>query len=293
VSWAAHELESFVLRKHIDVRISFLAILVGCLAPDLITKTWTYGFDIGGTHYGASNPAQFHRGWPGVGFTHSLMMGVIVAGLILVVTKSRAWSLGLLIGYWAHVLTDTFDSVGTMLLFPFSTQHFASGMWAYAAQQGKYGDAAAYYSSLGGIWDIFWLLVVLVSWRVLTKDYFRDSVIPDDPAWAWLRRKFRMPNQALLAFYRAYFFYAVCRITAWMIWAHAFDHSGWDLSWGGPYWVKKAVIPPGGWATSPLGLGAATACFALTLVLLWKFLLKRYWDRANDRFPVEAAPQAA
>lgn len=293
MSWAAHELESYVLKKHIRVRISYLAILAGCLAPDLITKTWTYGFTIGGTHYGASNPAQFHRGWPGVGFTHSLMFGVIIAGAVLMVTKNRAWSLGLLVGMWAHVLTDTFDSIGTMLLFPFSTQHFSTGMWAYAAQQGKYGDAAAYYSSLGGVWDVFWLLMVLISWRVLTKDYFRDEVIPEDPAWGWLRRKFRMPNKALLALYRAYFFYAVCRIAAWTIWAHAINHSPWDLSWGGPYYVNKAFIPPGGWGTSPMGLVFAAAAFALTLVLLWTFLFKRYWDRATDRFPAatEAKPQ--
>ena len=56
MSWAAHELESYVLKKHIYVRISYLAILAGCLAPDLITKTWTYGFTIGGTHYGGATP---------------------------------------------------------------------------------------------------------------------------------------------------------------------------------------------------------------------------------------------
>lgn len=55
------------------------------------------------------------------------------------------------------MLTDCFDSVGTMLFFPFTTQRYSTGMWAYASQQGRYGDASAYYSSLGGVWDFLTL----------------------------------------------------------------------------------------------------------------------------------------
>ena len=46
---------------------------------------------------------------------------------MLSVTRSRAWFLGLLIGQWAHALTDIFDSAGTMLFFPFTTQHYSTG----------------------------------------------------------------------------------------------------------------------------------------------------------------------
>ena len=56
---------------------------------------------------------------------------------------------GYLLGYAAHALTDVNDSVGTLLLFPFSTLNWSVRTWAYAAtvQGGKYLDAAAYYSS--------------------------------------------------------------------------------------------------------------------------------------------------
>ena len=62
--------------------------------------------------------------------THSLAFGVVAALLVLAVTKSRGWALGIMIGQWSHVLTDTFDSVGTMIFFPFSAQHYSVNAWA-------------------------------------------------------------------------------------------------------------------------------------------------------------------
>lgn len=151
MSWAAHELESYFIQKHVKARVSYLAILLGCLLPDLFTKLPVYGLSFGILHIKAEHdPWKYHRGWLGVGFTHSLAFGIVFATVVLGVSKSRAWFLGLIIGEAAHVLTDTFDSVGTMLFFPFTTQHYTIGMWAYVSQQGRYGDAAAYYSSLGG-----------------------------------------------------------------------------------------------------------------------------------------------
>jgi hypothetical protein len=164
-----------------------------------------------------------------------LLFGVLVATVVLWRWKSPEWALGLLIGQWAHCLTDTMDTVGTMLFFPFTTQHYSGGMWAYAATAGRYGDAAAYYGSLGGVWDLLWLLIALASWRVFRKDYFETVVLPNDPrAWGWLRRRFRLQDSTLLAMYRAYFFYGACRIFAWSLWAWI-NGMKWDLSWGGPH----------------------------------------------------------
>ncbi len=72
-------------------------------------------------------------------------------------------------GYAAHALTDINDRVGTMLLFPFTTLNWTIQTWAYAAtvNGGKYLDAAAYYSSLGLMMDLFWMVVVIASWRML------------------------------------------------------------------------------------------------------------------------------
>lgn len=290
MSWAAHELESYVIQKHLKVRISYLAVLLGCLLPDMATKLWTYGFTIAGTHYGAANPPKFHRGWPGLGFGHSLLFGVLVATIVLWRSGSWEWALGLVVGQWAHCLTDTMDSVGTMLFFPFTTQHYHFDMWAYAATAGRYGDAAAYYSSLGGIWDLLWLVIAIASWRVFTKDYFDTVVRPHDPAWGWLKRRFDIPERALLAMYRAYFFYGACRIFAWGIWAHAVAGSPWDLRWGGPAEVEIVKLPYGDWQGVVVRTLIGVAGVALTMYVVWRL----WWRPRKDtlRAPVAAAAHA-
>ncbi len=108
-----------------------------------------------------------------------------------------------------------------MLLFPFSTLNWSLHTWAYAAtvKGGKYLDAAAYYSSLGFVMDLFWFFVVLGSWRVLTKEFWRTQVVPADPhVWSWLGQW--LDERGLLALYRGVFFYGVCRMIAWTTWAH-------------------------------------------------------------------------
>ena len=73
--------------------------------------------------------------------------------------------------------------------------------------------------------DLFWLVVVLFSWRVLTREYWRTQIVPADPhIWSWLGQ--RLPERALLAIYRATFFYGVCRLLAWTGWAHVFATPG-------------------------------------------------------------------
>lgn len=294
MSWAAHELESYVIGDHVKARISYLAVLVGCLAPDMLTKLPVYGVELGPISFApAEEPWTYHRGWPGVGPTHSLLFGVVVALLVLWLTRSRAWALGLMIGQWAHALTDIFDSVGTMLLFPFTTQGYTAGMWAYAAQQGKFGDADAYYSSLGGVWDLFWLVVVLFGWRVLTREFFFRRIVPADPVWGWLRRRFRLSNRAMLALYRAYFCYGATRIFAWTAIARlrSGERAPIDWSWGGPAFVEKAPSGWPGWGDFLLNTARGVALLALALWVIWRVVGRRLWERA-DRDP-ELPPAAA
>jgi len=294
VSWAAHELESYFLQKHTKAKVSYLAILLGCLLPDLFTKLPVYGITIHGKKFfHAQVPYKYHRGFPGVGFTHSLFFGFVFATVILAVSRNRAWFIGLIIGSAAHVLTDIFDSVGTMTLFPFTTQHFSTGMWAYASQQGRYGDAAAYYSSFGGVWDFFWLCMALTSFGVFSRKYFFEKVVPDDPAWPWLRRKFRMSDRAMLAAYRSYFVYGGCRIFAWFLWARLFnEHRGvetLDWHWGGPRWAWPDPINGHGplvashssWLEFFWNTFRGGALFAFTLWALWMLFIRRLYVRAT------------
>jgi hypothetical protein len=203
---------------------------------------------------------------------------------VLAISKNRAWFLGLVIGAWAHVLTDTFDSVGTMLFFPFTTQHYSTGMWAYASQAGRYGDAAAYYSSLGGVWDVLWLLLAVAGFKVFSREFFFTSVAPADPAWEWMRRKFRMSERAMLAAYRAFFVYGACRIFAWFLWARLLNPARGkeylDWSWGGPGWVQKVSFPAQSTGQFLASTAWGIAGLAAALFLIWHFLGKRLWARA-------------
>jgi len=242
MSWAAHDLEPYAIQRHLGRRVAIIPLLIGSYAPDLSTKWFVYGINLFGIELKADDPAQFHRGWPGVGFTHSLAFGVVVALVIVLLTRRRIWGFSFLVGQWSHALTDMGDTVGTMLFFPFATQQFSVDAWAYAGQTGRFTDAGAYFSGLGFVWDGVWVVYGAISWRVLTRSYFRDVVLPVDPLWGWAGRF--LPEAALLALYRASFFYGTTRWIAWLLWAHVLHSYEFDLSWGGPHWVPALTAAP-------------------------------------------------
>ncbi|MBD0328919.1 MAG: metal-dependent hydrolase [Thermoleophilia bacterium] len=239
MSWAAHDLEPYAIQRHLGGKVAIVPLLLGSYAPDIATKWFVYGIEVFGIELKADSPMEFHRGWPGVGFTHSLAFGVALAAIVLLLTRSRVWAISLLIGQWAHAITDVGDTAGSMLFFPFTTERVAVGAWVYAGEAGRYLDAAAYFSGLGFVWDGVWLAYGLLSWRVLTRAYFRETIVPADGFWSWLGRY--LPETALLALYRAPFFYGATRWVAWLLWAHVLHDYPFDLSWGGPHWIE-----PGG-----------------------------------------------
>lgn len=277
MSWSAHQFESYVLQKHLGekIAISYLAIVVGDMIPDSFTKIWVYGVNVGGRHFGAGDPATFHRGWPGAGFTHSLLFGVVVAAIFWLLARPRPWAvpwaIGIVVGQWAHAITDINDSRGTMLFFPFTTHNFSLGTWAYAAQVGKHEDAAAYFASLGFVMDLLWLFILVVFARkVLTRSYFRDVIRPADPA-AWSAIGRRIPEDGQLALYRGLFVFGVARIASWGIWTHIIKGYSFDLSWTGPGWLNKVEPSP----QTPLWLVGGAVGVILACTLLWLLVLRR------------------
>jgi hypothetical protein len=202
-----------------------------------------------GVELKADNPAQFHRGWPGFGFTHSLAFGVLIGLVLYAIWHNKVVAYSFVIGQWAHSLTDVGDTVGTMLFFPFTDHLFAAGAWAYAGQTGRYTDAGAYFSGLGFVWDGVFVVWALLSWRVITRGYFRTTVMAADPFWSWAGRY--LSETTLVALYRASYFYGIVRWTAWLIWAHVVRSFAFDLRWGGPRWVPRVYARE---------LNAATAC---------------------------------
>ncbi len=275
MSWAAHEFENYFIQKHVGLKASFLAIMLGTSIPDLFTK---------GLVYASDDPASFHRGWPGVGFTHSLLFGVAFAVVVLAVTRSRGWALGVLIGHWAHVFTDVADTAGVMPFFPFSTEPVTISMWKHAAAEGRYGDAAAYYSGLGGVWDLFWLVVVVVFARsTLKRSYFRDVIVPADPrVWGWMERTLRLPERALLLVYRGLLLYGVGRMIVWFLYARFDAHTPFQPVWGGPRYVAGNDLSDAGALEVIIRTSIGGVLFAAFLWLCWRLFIRRLWGRGYD-----------
>ena len=142
----------------------------------------------------------------------------MLAGIIFLISRNRMWAFSFLIGAWAHVLSDTLDSVGVMLFFPFTTWHAHLDVWQYVGAGGRRRtDAIAYYTSLGGVWDIFWAVWLAFRWRDFTSEYFHREVVPRDTFWLWLRTK--ASDDVMLTVYRASAFFGVASIIGWYIWA--------------------------------------------------------------------------
>lgn len=237
MSWAAHDLEPYVLRAKLGSRISLPMCLLGSYAPDMATKWLVYGVSIGGDRLAVSNPVQFHRGWPGFGFTHSYAFGAVVGLLILAATRSRTLAFSFALGQWLHTTSDTLDSVGVMALFPFSTGHVSTDTYAYAGELGRLSDAHAYYTSLGGICDLLFVLLLIPYKRVLTHDYFMTEVLHTDPMFIWLRTKIGVLGCRTL--YTSSAFFGISSVFGWLIWALVWNH--WHIDWsiGGPFWVPS------------------------------------------------------
>lgn len=276
MSWAAHEFENYFIQKHAGIKISFLALMIGTLSPDLFTKAFIYQ---------AEDSAMFHRGWPGVGFSHSLIFGVALGLLVLWITRSRSWALGILIGQWAHVLTDISDTAGVMLFFPFSTEPITISMWRHAAAEGAYGDAAAYYSGLGGLWDFFWFIVTIVfAHKTLSADYFRKVIVPADPkAWAWLNRYAKLGEKGSLILYRGIFFYGAARMVSWFLYARFGAKTPFQPVWNGPTYITSFNDLSDAGPLEVLWRSAIGAVLlAGFLYLVWKLVGARLWRRGVD-----------
>lgn len=243
MSWAAHDLEPYLLRAKLGAAISVPFCLLGSYSPDLFTKWAVYGLDFTGDKKVVDDPVQLHRGWPGVGFTHSILFPAVIAGIIYLLSRQKIWAVSFLIGGLAHVFSDTLDSVGVMLFFPLTDWHLHFDVWQYVGQVGRRGDAIAYYTSLGGAWDLFWAGWLALRWRMLTTAHFERVIAPTDPFWPWLRRKAGLTVS--LTIYRASAFFGFVSIVAWMLWALFVNDFQNSLDWtlGGPSWAPRQGPP--------------------------------------------------
>ena len=184
MSWAAHQFEVYLVHAHLPRRmrgdVSFWAVAAGDFLPDFLSKFWVYGITIGGRHYGASVPHQWHRGWPGMGITHTVAFGLVAAARVVVEAepgRDRRHRARLRRARGGRRRRHR----GRHAAVPVQHGVVHVDLWAYGATShgGKYLDAAAYYSSFGMVADVVWLLaLLLLSWRALTRDHWRDRGRP-------------------------------------------------------------------------------------------------------------------
>jgi len=51
----------------------------------------------------------------------------------------------------------------------------------------------------------------------VSRKTFHSRIVVDDPRpWSWLHRRLSLSSEVLLAVYRAYRFYGICRIFGWV-----------------------------------------------------------------------------
>ena len=243
MSWAAHDLEPYLFRVKLGGAISLPFCLAGSYSPDILTKWAVYGLGFSGHRKLVDDPVQLHRGFPGVGFTHTLVFGAVIGALIFLLSHNKMWAFSFILGEWAHVFSDTLDSVGVMIFWPLTDWHMHLDVWEYVGEAGRKLDAIAYYTSLGGVWDALWAGWLALHWRMFTQEYFHREIVPRDKFWIWLQTK--TTDTMMLTLYRGSAFFGVASVLGWYIWALLLNdfHAALDWSLGGPQWAPR-VGPP-------------------------------------------------
>jgi hypothetical protein len=100
-----------------------------------------------------------------------------------------------------------------------------------------------------------------------------------------------MPERALLALYRGLFFFGLCRMLAWTLWARVLadpDVVGpLDLSVEGPSWIEaRSLRPVPTWLVLPVAAAVLAAVYAAAIAL-WEPM-----GRAEARHRARRAPRA-
>ena len=80
MSWAAHDIEPYLLRAKLGASISVPFCIIGSYSPDILTKWAVYGLDFSGSK--------------------KLLFSVLIALVIFLWSKNRAWAVSFVIGAW-------------------------------------------------------------------------------------------------------------------------------------------------------------------------------------------------
>ena len=204
--------------------------------------------------------------------------------VVLAVTRSRSWALGILIGQWAHVLTDFADTAGDDALLPVLDRAGHDRACGSTPQpKGATAMPPPTTSSLGGVWDLFWLVITLVfAWRALTPD-----LLPHDDRRRRPEGLGLVAPQAPTARGRAadvllgIMFYGLGRLATWFVFARVDAGADLDVNWGGPSWVVGNDLSDASWIEVLRRTLVGGVLFILFLVACWVLFVRRLWNRAR------------
>lgn len=139
--WLAHLTEQFIFKKHAG-RLDLRWLLVGATVPDV------FGLLKVAIYTGLIDHKQHRSGQ--LGTFHTPFFGVLMAlGVYLFYLHGAGWrpnlraklmTLSVLVGQWSHIISDSFDSKGCMLFYPFSKTRYPMGFWEYRADRGLVND---------------------------------------------------------------------------------------------------------------------------------------------------------
>ncbi len=139
--WLAHVTEQFVFKKH-GRRLDLRWLLAGALIPDVfgLLKVAIYSGLISHEQHRGQQLGTFHT--PVFGLTLALLVYLWYARRSgwKITPLAKVAAISLLIGQWSHIVSDSFDSKGCMLLFPLSDVRYPMGLWTYRADYGLAND---------------------------------------------------------------------------------------------------------------------------------------------------------
>ncbi|MHA2370823.1 MAG: metal-dependent hydrolase [Candidatus Hodarchaeales archaeon] len=172
----AHALEAVLVRKYFRKGVLSWMVL-GQIAPDLITKVWIF----------ESDNAWETQKLPPLGLTHTpflhLLIGIIIFLIIREKDAAFSKSSSYAVGAITHILMDAGDPYGVMLYYPLSENLFkwkqiiGFDFWAYGNQYSGAVDARMYFMSWGLLIELFFLLSVLpILPSALSREEFSNPI---------------------------------------------------------------------------------------------------------------------
>jgi len=97
-----------------------------------------------------------------------------------------------------------------------------------------------------------------------------------------LRRRFNLPEHALLMIYRGIFFYGLGRMVSWFVYARFDAKKPFEPVWGGPTFAEGVDLSDAGALEVVVRTAIGGVMFFGFIYLCWVLFIRRLWRRGVD-----------